>query len=85
MKIWRKFWFLLILTLIFTILQFSMPEIGHLEFSIANKEFTIGIYAILTVWTFAWLICFSIKSFFIWFISLFFKNKSAEEIKSINN
>lgn len=84
MKIWRKFWFLLVLTLILAVLQFSMPEIGHLEFQVANKEFTIGIYAILTIWACIWLICFSIKSFFIWFISLFFKNKTAEEIKSIN-
>lgn len=84
MKVWRKFWSLLILTLIFAVIQFSVPEIGHLELSIANREFSIGIYAILTIWTFLWLICFSIKSFFIWFLSLFFKNKTAEETKSIN-
>lgn len=84
MKVWRKFWFLLILTLILVLIQFSMPEIGHLEFSLANREFSIGIYAILTIWVFIWLICFSLKSFFIWFISLFFRNKTAEELKSVN-
>ncbi len=84
MKIWRKFWSLLILTLIFVILQLSAPEIGHLEFSIINRDFSIGIYAIISIWTFVWLICFSIKAFFIWFVSLFFKNKTAEDTKSIN-
>lgn len=84
MKFWRKFWLLLILAGLFAVLQFSTSEIGHLEFSIANRNFSIGLYAILMMLDVIWLISFSIKSFFIWFVSLFFRNKTAEETKSIN-
>lgn len=83
MRFWRKFWSLFIFCLILLLLQFSAPEIGHLNFNMADREFSIGIYAILSLWVSAWLVCFSIKSFFVWFLNLFFKNRTAEESRSI--
>ncbi len=84
MKFWRKFWLFVFTIVGFVLLQLFVNEIGRFEFSICEREFSVGIYVICISILAFWLICFSIKSFFIWFLSLFFKNKTAEEIKSIN-
>lgn len=65
-------------------MQLFANEVGRFEFSICGSEFSVGIYVICISILGFWLVCFSVKSFCIWFLSLFFKNKTAEEIKSIN-
>lgn len=85
MKFWRKFWFFALTIALFVFLQLFAKEVGRLEFSICGRDFSVGMYLISIAVLSFWLTCFCLKSFFVWFISLFFKNKTAEEIKSINS
>ncbi len=83
MKFWRKFWLILLTIATLIALELWTKEIGRFEISIGGQEFSIGIYVICISLLSFWFICFALKSFFVWFLSLFIKDKTAEEIKSI--
>lgn len=84
MKFWKKFWLFVLSIIIVSFLHIYTKDIGKIEFSLANKEITVGLYVISIAILSFWFSCFIIKSFFTWIISLFVKDKSAEEIRSIN-
>ncbi|MDR2667344.1 MAG: hypothetical protein LBB34_04540 [Holosporales bacterium] len=83
MKFWKKFFAIIGTIFVFLVLELYSNEVCRIEFKVLERNFSIGFYVALLVVLSSWLALFSIKSFFTWLISIFCKDKTAGEMKSI--